>query len=294
MMMPNITLSFTTSAFIVALLAVIAVAVSIYFYRHTVPPIPRSKKITLIVLRSIALTLLLVFLFEPLLRFVSTSTQKPVLAVLVDDSKSMSIKDKTGDRAEILKTFLTKKGFKNATDEIRIYSFGTRTQQVDAGTIDSLRIDEGATDITAALRKVGEEKERSNIGATLLISDGSYNLGQNPLYEADEFGIPLFTVGIGDSTEQKDVLITKVLTNELVYNQTEVPVDVTIKSSGFKGEKVEVILAEGSRDLSRAQITLEEGTREYAARLSYTPEGDGIKKYSVRVSKLPGELTTAN
>ncbi|MEO8167600.1 MAG: hypothetical protein ABI623_05080, partial [bacterium] len=28
--------------------------------------------------------------------------------------------------------------------------------------------------------------------------------------------------------------------------------------------------------------------------LSYTPEGEGIKKYSVRVSKLPGELTTAN
>ncbi len=292
--MPDITLSFTVSAFIVILLALIAVAVSVFFYRHTVPPIPRSRKIVLIVLRSIALTLLLVFLFEPLLRFVSTSTQKPVLAVLVDDSKSMSIKDRTGDRSEILKRFLSEKGFKNPSDEIRLYKFGTKPQQIEASTIDSLRIDEGATDITAALRKVAEEKDRSNIGAALLISDGSYNLGQNPLYEAEAFGIPLFTVGIGDSTEQKDVLITKVLTNELVYNQTEVPVDVTIKSSGFKAEEVEVVLWEGSKELSRSQLTLEDGTREYAVRLSYTPEGEGIKKYSVRVSRLAGELTTTN
>ncbi len=292
--MPDITLSFTVSAFVVLLLVLIAAAISIFFYRTTVPPIPRSKKIILIVLRSIALALLLVFLFEPLLRFISTSTQNPVLAVLVDNSKSMSIKDRTGDRAEILKRFLAEKGFKNSADEIRLYAFGAKPKQIEAGAIDSLHIDEGATDITAALRKVAEEKDRSNIGAALLISDGSYNLGQNPLYEAEEIGIPLFTVGIGDSTEQKDILITKVLTNELVYNQTEVPVDVTIKSSGFKGEKVEVILSEGSKELGRSQLTLEEGTREYSVRLSYTPDGEGIKKYSVRVSRLPGELTTAN
>ncbi|MEK7672059.1 MAG: hypothetical protein AAB344_07555, partial [Bacteroidota bacterium] len=109
-----------------------------------------------------------------------------------------------------------------------------------------------------------------------------------------QLGIPLYAVGIGDSTEQKDLLVTKVLTNELVYNQAEVPVDVTIKSSGFKGEKVEVVLSEGSKELSRQQLVLQEGTREYSARLSYVPEGEGVKKYSMRVSTLPGELTTAN
>ncbi len=292
--MPNLSLSFTTSAFIVVLLVLIAVAVSVYFYRYTVPPIPRSKRILLIVLRSLALSLLLMFLFEPLLRLISTSTQMPVLAVLIDNSKSMSIKDNAGDRASQLKTLVKGNALTGSGGELRTYIFGAKPAVVEDLQADSLKLNEDATDITAALRKLVEEKERLNIGAAVLLTDGSYNLGQNPMYEAEQLGIPLYAVGIGDSTEQKDLVVTKVVTNDLVYNQTEVPVDVTIKSSGYKGERVEVMLSEGSKELARTQLLLEEGTREYAARLSYIPDGDGVKKYSVRVSKLPGELTTAN
>ena len=294
--MPSINLSFTTSAFVVLLLVLIAGVTAAYFYRHTIPPIPRGKRNVLIILRALALSFLLIFLFEPLLRFISTSTQKPLLAVLVDDSKSMTIEDKTGDRSAQLKQLLGSDALNNVgrSGEIRYYTFGTKTRHIGQLQGDSLQLAEEATDITAALRKVAEEKERLNIGATLLISDGSYNLGQNPIYEAEQLGIPIYTVGIGDSTEQKDVLVTKVVTNELVYSQTEVPVDVTLKSSGYKSEKVEVVLVEEGKELSRAQIMLEEGTREYAVRLLYTPEGEGVKKYSVRVSKLPGELTSAN
>ncbi len=294
--MPNISLTFTTTAFVVALLVLIAVAVSALFYRHTVPPIPRRRKIVLIVLRSLALSLLLIFLFEPLVRLISSSTQNPALAVLIDNSKSLKITDKTGNRLSALRSVLAGGTLKDvgSAGEQQFYTFGTTTQRVDSQSLDSLAADEGATDMTSALRAIADEKTRSNINAALLISDGSYNLGQNPLYEAEQLGIPIYTVGVGDSTEQKDVLVTKIITNDLVYNETEVPVDVTIKSSGYKGEKVEVTLSDGTKELTRTQLVLEEGTREYGVRLTYTPEGDGVKKYSVRVSQLPRELTPAN
>ncbi len=294
--MPNISLTFTTTAVVVALLVLIAVAVSALFYRHTVPPIPRRRKIFLIVLRSLALSLLLIFLFEPLVRLISSSTQNPALAVLIDNSKSLKITDKTGNRLSALRSVLAGGTLKavGAAGEQQFYTFGATTKRVESQSLDSLASDEDATDMTSALRAIADEKTRSNINAALLISDGSYNLGQNPLYEAEQLGIPVYTVGIGDSTEQKDVLVTKIITNDLVYNQTEVPVDVTIKSSGYKGEKVEVTLSDGVKELTRTQLLLEEGTRDYAVRLSYTPEGDGVKKYFVRVSQLPGELTSAN
>ena len=294
--MPNISLTFTTTAVVVALLVLIAVAVSALFYRHTVPPIPRRRKIFLIVLRSLALSLLLIFLFEPLVRLISSSTQNPALAVLIDNSKSLKITDKTGNRLSALRSVLAGGTLKavGAAGEQQFYTFGATTKRVESQSLDSLASDEDATDMTSALRAIADEKTRSNINAALLISDGSYNLGQNPLYEAEQLGIPVYTVGIGDSTEQKDVLVTKIITNDLVYKQTEVPVDVTIKSSGYKGEKVEVTLSDGVKELTRTQLLLEEGTRDYAVRLSYTPEGDGVKKYFVRVSQLPGELTSAN
>ncbi len=80
----------------------------------------------------------------------------------------------------------------------------------------------------------------------------------------------------------------------VVYNDTQAPVDVTIKSSGFSDEHVEVTLNEGARTLDRKALVLGAGTREYRLSLSYTPEGEGLKKYTVRVSSLPGELTTKN
>ncbi len=292
--MPDISLSFTTSAILVALLVLVAAAISVFFYRQTVPPVPPAKRYLLITLRAAALSLLLIFLFEPLLRLISTSTQKPVLAVLVDNSKSMTISDNAGDRLAQARSVLSSNAISEAggKGEIRYYAFGSKTRRISV--VDSLLFDDDATDMISALRTIAEEKERLNIGAAVLITDGSYNLGQNPVYEAEHPGIPLYTIGIGDSTEQKDVLITKVLTNDLVYNETEVPVDVTIKSSGYANEKVEVILADGSRELARTQIVLQEGTREYSVRLTYVPEGEGVKRYTVRISQLPGELTTAN
>lgn len=290
--MPAISLSFTASALIILLLITAAIALAAFLYRHTVPPIPRGKKVVLIVLRATALSLLFLFLFEPLLRLTSTSTEKPILAVLVDNSKSMTIRDNTGDRAAQLREVLAANQLRSLANngQVRYYAFGSRTTRIPAP--DSLRLDEDATDIASSLRMVAEERERLNIGAAMLISDGAYTLGQNPSYETP--GIPVYTIGIGDSTEQKDLVVTKVVTNELVYSETEVPVDVTIKSSGFKNQNVEVVLAQGGKDLGRARVTLQEGTREYAVHLTYIARGEGVQKYSVRVSSLPGELTTAN
>lgn len=294
--MPSISFSFSVSALVPVLLILLAIAVSAFFYRHTVPPVSRGKRFLLISLRSLALALLFLFLFEPLLRLITTSEQQPVLAVLVDDSKSMTIKDRAGDRREQVKAIISRDNLERLAGrgEFRAFRFGTRTQDVPPDSLDSLSFHQDATDISAALRRVAGERARSNIGAALLVSDGSYNLGHNPLSEAEHLGLPLYTIGIGDSTEQRDVLITKVVTNERVYSETEVPVDVTIKSSGYAGENVAVTLHDGRRELARTTVRLQEGTREYAAQLAYAPEGEGVKKYTVRISQLPGELTAAN
>ncbi len=293
--MPHIELSFTSPAFIIILLLVAAVAVSYFIYRYTIPPVGKTKRIILTLLRSASLFLLLAFLFEPLLRLVFTSQQDPVIAILIDNSKSMEIADRSGKRRATLHNILSSSSLKELGGRatIRYYTFGSApksTPQIP----DSLPLNEDATDISASLRLLSDEKEQQNIHAALLITDGTYNLGQNPVYAAEQLGVPVFVVGIGDSSEQKDVLISRIASNELVYSKTQAPVDVTIKSSGYDGEKIEVTLHEGNRELDRKTITLGSGTREYPVRLSYTPEGEGLKKYTVRISPLRDELTPKN
>jgi hypothetical protein len=208
----------------------------------------------------------------------------------------MGITDRTTNRKDELLRVLDSGPVRDLTGraETRYYAFGGTSKPMTSAIPDSLPLNEDGTDISAALRLLSTEREHQNIQAVLLVTDGAYNLGQNPVYETEPLGVPIFTIGIGDSSEQKDVLVTRVVANDLVYSETQAPVDVTVKSSGYDGENLEVLLKEGTRELDRKTIVLGSGTREYPAHLSYTPQGEGLKKYTVSISSLPGELTSGN
>jgi len=294
--LPGIHIDFTVPALIVFFLVIAAAATAAFYYRTTVPVIGRRRRILLAALRGAALGLIVLLLCEPLLRLVFTSIQPPVLAVLIDNSRSMRITDRTGDRASRIREILRSDHFRALASraDLRFYTFGVSLQPFKSPEQDTLGLTEDATNISAALQSLAREKELHHIDAALLLTDGAYNLGHNPVYDAERMGLPLYGIGIGDSTVQKDVVVTRVLTNTLVYSDNSTPIDVTVKSSGFGGERVDVTLVLGKNELARAPLILERGTREHTVRLSYTPEGEGKTRYTIRVSSLDGELTTAN
>ena len=104
----------------------------------------------------------------------------------------------------------------------------------------------------------------------------------------------MYTVGIGDTSEQQDLLLTRVTANTIVYAGTETPVDVRIKSAGFDAQQTEVALLDGSTVLDRKSFTVDRGTREYAIRLSYTPVTPGVRTFTVALAPLRGEVTVRN
>ena len=294
--MPWIQLSFSVTALIVMVLVGIAAVIAFLFYRTTLPPVSRRKRIFLTSLRTASLSLLALLLADPILTLLHSSTQRPVLAILMDNSRSMRIVDRTTDRAAELARTLGSPSLREIarSAELRYFTFGATLRSASPPGTDTLALNEESTDISAALRALAIEKQRGRIDAALLLTDGSYNLGQNPVYDAEQLSIPVYTVGIGDSSEQKDVLITKVLANDLVYSGTPTPVDITVRSSGFGGERVDVTLFDGNRELGRVPLILTSGTHEYTVQLTYTPEGTGRRKYVARVSPLDSELTTEN
>ena len=233
--MPDLKLLLSTSSLFLCLAAIAAVALSIFAYRHTVPPIPTTKRYFLVVLRSLSLFLLLLLLLEPILRLVRRESKPPTVALLIDDSKSMSLTDRTGNRADATRSLLRGSWLDRVSHLGRTKFFRYAEGLSDLDSPDSLRFRGGSTDISAALKKLHERSEEENVQAVVLVTDGNYNLGENPLYEVVRLGMPIFTVGIGDSAEQKDLLITKAVTNEIAYSESRIPMDVTVKSSGFKG-----------------------------------------------------------
>jgi len=292
--MLRVELLLSPSGFFLFLAAAVAIILSLFAYHRTVPPISRGTRYLLICLRALAVFFLLLLILEPILRLVRRESKPPTIAILVDDSKSMSLADKTGNRSEIARGILKSDGIQKLSrlGRTEFFRFSSDLSAIPAP--DSLRFSGDATDISRALREVGKVSEEENVQAIVLVTDGNHNLGENPVREASHVGMPIYTVGIGDSAEQKDVLITKVMTNEIVYAESRVPMDVTIKSSGFNGERVEVSLSEAGKTLAEQFLTLKEGTWEYPVKFFFEPKEDGTKRYAVSVSRLDGELTTAN
>ena len=294
-MSSSLDLSFTVSIFIVAALGILLFLYSFFVYLRTVPPVASRLRWTLILLRSVGIVLLLALLFEPILKLVHRDEKPATAAILVDDSKSMGITDRLGSRPSTVQTLLNGPSLKSLEDRIHVahFRFAQRTASLQPFSPDSLTFNGDATDLAGALGFLAEQSEEDNLQAVVLISDGNYNVGQNPLYAAETLGKPLFVVGVGDSSEQKDVLISKILANDIAYVDSRVPVSVTARSTGFSGQTVQLSLEEGGKNVDHRFLTLKEG-REYETTLYFTPHEEGKKKFTVRVSPLEGELTERN
>lgn len=280
-----------------ALVAIgVAVVLASFYYRTTLPPIAASRRRILFALRATALALLLVLLLEPVISIVSTSTHPPLLTILIDNSKSMSITDRQGNRPAVVRSILADPVFGRLADraELRYVTFGTTTQTIPVDSLSAIAFTEDGTDLASALaaQRSGSAATRPN--ALLVITDGVSTIGRNPVHDAEASPVPVYAIGVGETTEQRDVTISHVSANAVTYSGVETSVDVIVKSTGFPGKKVEVALGTQGTVLDRQPLQLQEGTREYAVTLSYKPEGTGIQTYAVTVSALPGELTEKN
>jgi len=294
--MPDIHLTSTLNVLLLLLAAAGAGALAVLAYRFTVPPVSSLVRTTLMVIRGLGLFLLFLLIGEPLLSLIYHRFEKPVLAVLIDQSRSMTIQDKEGDRKTSLLNALNAPALKSVeqSSDLLYGVFDTKLRLLNSFAYDSISFKGEGTDIGGALKQLKEQSSERNLQGVLLISDGNATSGSSPLFEAEESGLPVFTVGIGDTSEPHDVVVQRVLANTITYVGNKVAVNATLRSSGMKNERVEVTLLDGGRTLDRKTISLEPGIREYAVPLSFVPDIDGTKKITVEVSQLPGEVSLQN
>ncbi len=296
MILSFISISLSGSVWLFLLFALFSLLLALFFYRYTIPQITHTQKFFLSVIRSSVLMILILIIFEPILSLIRTETKNPSVAVLIDDSRSMSIRDGAGSDVENLKKFVAAKSLEKTLTgiDVKYYSFSTSLTSFENFSSDSLKFSGEITDISSALNQLKDKIRIQNHQAVVMISDGNYNVGKNPVYAAENLGIPVYTIGVGDPVERKDVMISQIQTNNIAYVDSRVPVDVTIRWFADSNENVEVQLSEGTHIIDKKIVTLTEGSRESRLRMFYEPKEEGTKKLTVIVSKIKDELTEKN
>jgi hypothetical protein len=278
------------------LLVPILVALAWLFYRRTNPPVSRRLRRFLFGLRAAVLCLLALLLFEPVLTFTSTVTEKPTVALLVDRSQSMSLTDSQGSRQKQLGALLANSILDSLTQHsrLKIFAFADDLTDFDLASVDSLALTGQGTDIGSALEQLEKKFESEELSALILLSDGANNLGKDPLSATKRMKVPIFTVGIGSPEGEKDIRLSGLLFPSVAYTGDRLPLEVTIQSWGYTGVRTTVILSEKGKKLAQQYVIVTGEGREQRVGFELPVEKPGLHDYQVSIPVGEGELSPEN
>lgn len=297
-----------------ALILLVSVGLSVWSYRHTVPSTTRARRNILITLRSLGLAALLLAIFQPVLSSSTTEKITPSIALVVDNSQSMTLPEKGFAQPELSNSSAASPNTTRISAtlqsihsiipgdvlrdprKIALFTVGDHTAPFPNRTpVDSIHADASATDLASTFRTIGEARKNSNLEAIVLYTDGAFTAGENPIYPAQELGVPVYAVGMGDSSEPRDVAVTELFTNAVATVGAAQPVDITVHYGGIQpGEHVTVQLYEENQKLDEKTIELAQSEGDEAISFQYTPTSEGIKKLTAQISPIAGEATEKN
>jgi hypothetical protein len=288
------------SPWLLLLCVAVAGGLTYWSYRATIPPLSAGWRGLLGGLRFLALTIICLLLFEPVLQQVRSTERPPVLAVLVDESESMQVVT-SGDASpgaavarDSVRPLLETLTDEDAPGAARVFGAGPSLRALSTPTADSLRFEGQRTDLAGALQAVPERLRGTNLDGIVLVSDGQYNTGRNPLRVADRSPVPIHTVTVGDTTRRRDLRLRSIATNERAYLDSEVPVRATLSAQGAEGESVAVTLEQNGETLDRRTVRLPRGTGEVSVDLTFSPSTTGRQRLTVRAAALADEATPRN
>ena len=159
-------------------LAILAAAGLLFWHvRRNHGMLSGLRPVAIWLLETGMVALILFLLWHPALSVATLRPQQNVVAVLVDDSRSMSIADSSGTREAAAKAVLDSGLLKSLGDkfQVRLYKFGKEPERIQKTT--ELAADAPASRIGDTLERVLAESSSLPLGAIVLLSDGADNAG---------------------------------------------------------------------------------------------------------------------
>jgi hypothetical protein len=125
----------------------------------------------------------------------------------------------------------------------------------------------------------------------LLASDGIFNAGLSPLHGNYKF--PVYTLGIGDTSQRSDILIKNVAYNRIAYQGNKFPVRVELQSRNMADAPVTVTVLQNDKIVDKQTKRLE---NNQLVTFDFQPVANeqGIQKLDIRVEQKAEEFNTRN
>jgi len=249
-------------------------------------------------LESLTVSLLLFLLWRPAMVVAELKPQQNIVAVLIDDSRSMGIRDGEGTREEeataaLRNGVLAQLGAKFQTRLYRFDSHLTRISSLE----DLSEPTAPATHIGDSLKQLAADTSDLPIGAVVLLSDGSDNSGGIELETISALRnrhLPVHTVGFGPLAISPDVEVSDAVLSPRAPAESRLSATVSFHQTGFAGQKGTLTASDGKKVLASRQITFVGDGKVQSEKLLFNAGAAGAKAIQFSIEPLPGERNQLN
>ena len=290
-----------------AFLAVLILA-ALRFFWTSLRRIPSLRiKCFLFSLRIAVFALLLLALLQPSLEFNKARALKNIVAILLDDSKSMSIKTFPEEKERIA---LVREAIESNREvfagwekdyQLDFYFVSDHIEAVPPGELSARYRPRGNhTDLDRVLLDLLEQYQGKSLQGVVLFTDGA-DLGQETSAIPQRlartlagFAGPVHTLQAGSDEGFKDIRIESADSGDFGFVYQPLNIVVTIAAVSMGARSIPLVLKEGKKILASKTVQLRPGQRRYTAEFQLTPTTAGKNIYSLSIPVFVGEAIESN
>lgn len=255
-------------------------------------PVNLQKKfrLWLAVIRAVVIFIIAMLLVSPLVKTIKYSPQKPLVLIAQDNSSSVNTFKPTGfNTTRFINDLASLKQELGDKYDVQEFNF---SKDLSNGL--SYKFAGKQTDIAGALQQLNNRFVNQNIGALVLATDGLYNQGNDPQYEAKNIKTSIYTIALGDTVAKRDLLIGNVNYNKTAFLGNDFEIEILAAAYQGKGENIHLSVTEDGKQVYAQIIPVTSGDVKKVIPIKLTADKKGLRKYNISIAPVKNELSTQN
>ena len=265
------------------------------------------RKTFIITLRIFSLLMVIFIFLQPELEFKKKHTLKNRIAVLVDETKSMSIKVFPSEQSRI---DFVRRAFEKNQDalesltnifQLDYYLISDQIESISSIGLDGrLSPKKINTDFEAVFSDLKKQYDDKSLQGVMLFSDGA-DLTVKPETISSElltilasWNSPIHSFQAGSNHMFKDLAIEEIDSAGFGFIHQPISLTVTIGASNMGNRNIPLVLKDGDKILLSRLVEVREGESSYPVKIEFTPSVLGKHIYSLSVPLFAGESVAIN
>lgn len=230
---------------------------------------------------------ILLLIVNPKFEKTTLFTEKPRLAVAVDNSQSIIHLNQTKN-AENTLSLIRNNGLLNEKYDIDYYSFGNSVQNLD-----TLSFEENKTNLASVFNNFNQVY-KNNTAPTLLITDGNQTYGRDYEFAAKKYKQDIYPIILGDTIVYSDLKLQQLNVNKYVFLKNKFSVEMVALYSGSATVNSKLQITSGNSVIYSKPLEFSKENNSYKVTALIDAKKVGVHIYKASIVPIDIEKNKIN